>query len=192
MRCGEIANARNAVFFNGTGGSEAGKSRSAERRLRDGLGSFSDHSRNRPSIGIRVFTCFLKISWQVQHFVNLQVQHFVYLHVQISWQAQHFVNLHVQISWQVQHFVYLHVQISWQAQHFGNLHVQISWQAQYKMRCGEIANARNAVFFNGTGGSEAGKSRSAERRLRDGLGSFSDHSRNRPSIGIRVFTCFLK
>ena len=42
------------------------------------------------------------------------------------------------------------------------------------MRCGEIANA---VFFNGTGGSEAGKSRSAERRLRDGLGSFSDHSR---------------
>ena len=147
----------------------------------------------------------MKISWQVQHFVNLhvqiswQVQHFVYLHVQISWQAQHFVNLHVQISWQVQHFVYLHVQISLQAQHFGNLHVQISWQAQYKMRCGEIANARNAVFFNGTGGSEAGKSRSAERRLRDGLGSCSDHSRiilghgrNRPSIGIRVFTCFLK
>ena len=28
-----------------TGGSEAGKSRSAERRVRDGLGSFSDHSR---------------------------------------------------------------------------------------------------------------------------------------------------
>ena len=64
--------------------------------------------------------------------------------------------------------------------------------AQYKMRCGEIANARNAVFFNGTGGSEAGKSRSAERRARDRLGSFSDHARNRPSIGIRVFTCFLK
>ena len=62
-------------------------------------------------------------------------------------------------------------QISWQAQHFVHLHVQISWQAQYKMRCGEIAKARNAVFFNGTGGSEAGKSRSAERRLRDGLGS---------------------
>ena len=99
------------------------------------------------------------------------------LHVQISWQAQHFVNLHVQISWQVQHFVYLHVQISWQAQRFGNLHVQISWQAQYKMRRGEIANARNAVFFNGTGGSEAGKSRSAERPVsghaRIILGSFS-------------------
>ena len=46
-----------------------------------------------------------------------------------------------------------------------DLHVQISWQAQYKMRCGEIAKARNAVFFIGTGGSEAGKSRSAERRL---------------------------
>ena len=116
----------------------------------------------------------------MQHFVNLhvqiswQVQHFVYLHVQISWQAQHFVNLHVQISW---HFVNLHVQISWQAQHFVHLHVQMSWQAQYKMRCGEIANARSAVFFNGAGGSEAGKSRSAERRVRDGLGSFSDHSR---------------
>ena len=84
----------------------------------------------------------------------------------------------------------LQVQISWQVQHFVNLHVQISWHSTY---------ARNAVFFNGTGGSEAGKSRSAERRLRDGLGSFSDHSRiilghgrNRPSIGIRVFTCFLK
>ena len=133
----------------------------------------------------------VQISWQVQHFVNL--------HVQISWQVQHFVNLHVQMSWQVQHFVNLHVQISWQVQHFVNLHVQISWQAQYRMRCGEIANARKAVFFNGTGGSKAGKSRFAERRLRDGLGSFSDHSRiilghgrNRPSIGITVFTCFLK
>ena len=93
---------------------------------------------------------------------------------------------------QVQHFVNLHVQISWQAQHRVHLHVQISWQAQYKMRCGEIANARNAVFFNGTDGSEAGKSRFAERRVRDGLGSCSDHGRNRPSIGIRVFTCFLK
>ena len=108
----------------------------------------------------------VQISWQVQHFV--------YLHVQISWQAQHIVNLHVQISWQVQHFVNLHVQMSWQVQHFVNLHAQISWQVQYKMRCGEIAKA---VFFNGTGGSEAGKSRSAERRLRDGLGSCSDHAR---------------
>ena len=67
-----------------------------------------------------------------------------------------------------------------------------------KMGCGEIAKARNAVFFNGTGGSEAGKSRSAEhfatvaRRSRAMLGSCSDHARNRPSIGIRVFTCFLK
>ena len=52
----------------------------------------------------------------------------MFLEVKISWQVQHFVNLHVQISWQVQHFVYLHVQISWQAQHFVNLHVQISWQ----------------------------------------------------------------
>ena len=87
------------------------------------------------------------------------------------------VKISCRCSRQVQHFVNLHVQISWQAQHFVHLHVQISWQAQYRMRCGEIANARNAVFFNGTGGSEAGKSRSAERRLRDGLGSFSDHAR---------------
>ena len=93
----------------------------------------------------------------------------------------------------------LQVQISWQAQHFVNLQVQISWQAQYKMRFGEIADARNAVFFNRTGGFKPGKSSSAERRVRDGLGSFSDHARimvghgrNRPSIGIRVFTCFLK
>ena len=67
------------------------------------------------------------------------------------------------------------MQISWQAQHFVHLHVQISW-TQDKMRSGEIAKPRNAVFFNGTGGSEAGKARSAERRLRDGLGSFSESS----------------
>ena len=97
--------------------------------------------------------------------------------MQISWQAQHFVNLQAQISWQAQHFVNLHAQISWQAQHFVNLQVQISWQAQYKMRFGEIADARNAAFFNRTGGFKPGKSSSAERRVRDGLGSFSDHAR---------------
>ena len=53
------------------------------------------------------------------------------------------------------------------------------------MRCGEIANARNAVFFNGIDGSEAGKLRFAERRVRDGLGLCSDYGRNRPSIGIK-------
>ena len=88
----------------------------------------------------------------------------------------------MQISWQVQHFVNLHVQISW-------LHVQISWQAQYKMRCGEIANARNAAFFNGTGGSEAGKSRSAERRLRDGLGSCSGMVGIVRPLGLEAGTC---
>ena len=87
------------------------------------------------------------------------------------------MNLEVQISRQAQHFVKLHVLISWQAQHFVNLHVQISWQAQYKMRFREIADARNAVFFSRTGGFDPGKSSSAERRLRDGLGSFSDHGR---------------
>ena len=59
------------------------------------------HGRNRPSIGIRVFTCFLKCRFRgrKKHFVNLYVQiSFVNVHVQISWQAQHFVNLEVQIS----------------------------------------------------------------------------------------------
>ena len=82
MRSGEIAKARNAVFFNGTGGSEAGKSRSAERRLRDGLGSCSDHSR------IILGSCSeSSIHWgQSFH---------LFLEVKISWQAQHFGNLHV-------------------------------------------------------------------------------------------------
>ena len=87
--------------------------------------------------------------------------------------------------------MHLHIQISWQVQYFVYLHVQISWQAQYKMRCGEIANVRNAVFFNGIDGCEARKSRFAERRVRDGLGSCSDYGRNRPSIGVGVFICFL-
>ena len=60
-----------------------------------------------------------------------------------------------------------------------NLEVQISWQAQYKMHFREIADARNAVFFNRKGGSEACKSSFAERCVRDGLGlgSFSDRAR---------------
>ena len=87
------------------------------------------------------------------------------------------MNLHVQISWQAQHFVNLHVPISWQAQRFVNLHAQISRQAQYKMRFREIADARNDVFFNRKGGSETGKSSFVERRVRDGLGSWSAHAR---------------
>ena len=82
MRFREIADARNAAFFNRTGGFEPGKSSSAERLLRDGLGSCSV---GRPL-------------WLGVH---------LSLEVQISWQAQHFVNLHVQISWQAQHFVKL-------------------------------------------------------------------------------------
>ena len=97
----------------------------------------------------------------------------MFLEVKISWQVQHFVNLHVQISWQVQHFVNLHVQISWQAQHFVRLHVQMSWQAQYKMRCGEIANARNAVFSM-----EPVAPKLASEGLRnDGCETVSGHSR---------------
>ena len=91
----------------------------------------------------------------------------------ISWQAQHFVNLQVQISWQAQHFVNLHAQISWQAQHFVNLQVQISWQAQYKMRLGEIADARNGDFSI-----EPVASNLASLALRnDGCETVSGHSR---------------
>ena len=37
-------------------------------------------------------------------------------------------------------------------------------EALYKMRFGEIADARNVVFFNTKDGSEPGKASSAERR----------------------------
>ena len=213
---GEIADVRNAVFFNRTSGFEPGKSSSVERRLRDGLGSCSDHVRI--TLESFLFHLFLEaqISWQAQHFVNL--------HAQISWQAQHFANLEAQISCQAQHFVNLHAQISWQAQHFVNLHAQafvasaalceapcadfVAGAAFCEPRCadfvagtalcehpcadfvagaiqnafGEIADVRNAVFFNRTSGFEPGKSSSAERRLRDGLGSCSDHARTVPPL----------
>ena len=87
MRFREIADARNVGKSNG--GSEPGKSSSAERRLRNVLASFS----NRPSIVTRVFTWFLCTDFVAgTALVNLEVQFF--------WQAQRFVNLEVQISWQ--------------------------------------------------------------------------------------------
>ena len=76
------------LFFNRKGGSEAGKASFAERRVRDGLGSWSGHGRI--MLGI-VPPLWLDFS-------------LLFLEVQISWQAQHFVNLHVQISWQAQPF----------------------------------------------------------------------------------------
>ena len=79
--------------------------------------------------------------------------------------AQHFVNLHVQSSLQAQHFVNRDVQIAWQAQYFVNLHVQISWQAQRFVKLHASPNLASNL--------EA----PAERRLRDGLGSWSDHGR---------------
>ena len=84
--------------------SEPRRGSSAERRLRDSLGSWSDHSR------IMLGSFILGIVTPIRVFI-------LFLEVQNSWQAQHFANLHVQISWQAQHFVNLHVQISWQAQH---------------------------------------------------------------------------
>ena len=108
----------------------------------------------------------VQISWQVQHFVNL--------HAQIAWQAQYFVNLHAQISWQAQHFVNLDVQIAQQAQYVVNLHVQMSWQAQH------FVNLHASPNLDG------------EAPRNDGCEAVSRHGRNRPSIVIRVFTCFLK
>ena len=106
----------------------------------------------------------------------------------MSWQAQHFVDLHVQISWQAQHCVNLEVQTCEppcaESTALVKLEVQISWQAQYKIHFPEIADARHAVFLKKKGGSEAGQSSFAERCVRDGLGPWSDHSRNRPSIVI--------
>ena len=57
------------------------------------------------------------------------------------------------------------MKISWQAQHFVKLEVQISWQAQYKIRFREIADARNAAFFNRKGGSDAGETVSGHGRI---------------------------
>ena len=47
--------------------SEPRRGSSAERRLPDGLGSWSGHARNRPSIVVRVFTCFLKCRFRGRH-----------------------------------------------------------------------------------------------------------------------------
>ena len=118
----------------------------------------------------------VQISWQAQHFVNL--------HVQNSWQAHHFVNLHVQSSWQAQHLVNLDVQISWQAHYFVNLHVQISWQAQHFVNLHASPNLGGEAPRNDCCETVSGHGRIM-------VGSCSDHSRNRPSIVIRGFSCFL-
>ena len=132
------------------------------------------HARNRPSIGIRkVFTCFLNCRFRGR------VQHFVNLHVQISWQVQHFVNLHVQISFQAQDFANLHVQMSWQVQHFVNLHVQI-----FVAGCGRHSTLCTSMCrFRGRRRRESERTKCCIfqwtrwlRRVRDGLGSCSDHA----------------
>ena len=50
-------------------------------------------------------------------------------------------------------------------------------EVSYKMHFREVADARTAAFFNTKGGSEPGKSSSADRRLRNVLASCPDHSR---------------
>ena len=100
--------------------------------------------------------------------------------MKISWQVQHF-NVHVQILWQVQHSTLrTPMQIPWRVQHFVNIHADfvagtalcappcadvVAGAIQNALLCGEIANVRNSVFFNRTGGSEAGKSRKENWRL---------------------------
>ena len=62
-----------------------------------------------------------------------------------------------------------------------NLHVQISWQAQYKMRFREIADARNAVFFNPI---RVAPKLASQALRNDVCETVSGH--------IRFFSCFLK
>ena len=126
----------------------------------------------------------MQSSWQAQRFVNLdvqiwQAQRFVNFNLQISWQAQHFVYLHLQMSWQAQHFANLDAQIAWQAQYFVNLHAQISWQAQHLVNLHASPIRTSTGKLRGT--TVAGRSR-----------AMVGHARNRPSIVVRVFTCFLK
>ena len=69
---GTIQNAfSSAVFFNRKGGSEAGKSSFAERRVRDGLGSWSGHARIMvgivPPLWLEFYTCFLKCRFRGRH-----------------------------------------------------------------------------------------------------------------------------
>ena len=128
---------------------------SAERRLRDGLGS---HGR------------IMLGSW-AESSLHCDWSFHLFLEAQSSWQVQHLVNLHAQIAWQAQHFVNLHAQSSWQAQHFVNLHAapNPAGKAQRNDGCETVSGHGRMM-----------------------LGSCSDHGRNRPSIVIRVFTCFLK
>ena len=47
--------------------SEPRRGSSAERRFQDSLAPWSDHGRNRPSIVIRVFSCFFKCRFRGRH-----------------------------------------------------------------------------------------------------------------------------
>ena len=66
------------------------------------------------------------------------------------------------------------IHFAWQAQYLVNLDCHFSWQAAV----GEIAGARNVVFFNTKCVSKMGRVRSPKWRVRDDddfmLGSWSD------------------
>ena len=65
------------------------------------------------------------------------------------------------------------IHFAWQAQYLVNLDCHFSWQAAF----GEIAGARNVVFFNTKCVSTMGRVRSPKWRVRDDdfmLGSWSD------------------
>ena len=146
-----------------------------------------------------------------------QAHYFVNLHVQISWQAQHFVNLHASPNLDGEaprndgcEVVSGHARII--LDHARNrpsivirgFSVFVSGAALCEPPCADfvagalLCEPPCADFVAGTAlceppcFSEPRRGSSAERRLRDGLGSRSGHSRNRPSIAIRGFSGFLK
>ena len=137
-----------------------------------------------------------QISWQAQHFVNL--------HVQISWQAQHFVNLHASPNLDAE--ASCARGLGSRSDHGRNLHVLaefVAGTALCEPPCADfvagtaLCEPRCADFVAGAllceppcadvvAGtalcepprfSEPRRESSAERRLRDGLGSWSDHGR---------------
>ena len=133
--------------------SEASKSRSAERRVRDGLGSFSDHSRI--MFGIRVFTCFYFVAGAA--LCGSPCADFV---AGAALCGSPCADL-----------------VAGAALCGSPCADCVAGAALCEPPCAEIVNARNAVFFNGTDGFEAGKSRSAERRVGI-IRSFSEHHWN--------------
>ena len=154
-------------IFNGTGGSEAGKSRSVARRSL----SHTQHSPTLTHTGrfTKCCACHEICTWGFKK-CFLPAKKSTHRGAQSAVPATKSAHGGSQSAPACADFVADAIQ-------------NALWRDIERTKC---------CIFNGTGGTEAGKSRSAERRVRDGLESFSDHSQNRPSIGIRVVSYFLK